>query len=110
MHYGSTSLYMLPGRQFNVEGFTHLVVGKDQSIRDHNILSPPYIEYDDLRYVIWRKRLTPFVDCIRFRFVSVEAHNRKFLFGSIETQNMVIREFVLSQLARGPLPSLESEC
>ena len=58
---------------------TCLVVGKYQSIRNHNILSPSSIEDNDFGNVVRRQWLASFVYSVGSFFVTIKANNGELL-------------------------------
>lgn len=58
---------------------TYLMVGKDQRVGKHHVLSPSSSKHHDFCNIIWRERLAPGVYGVGFCFVAVESYNGEFL-------------------------------
>ena len=81
------------------------MIGKDQGIRNHDVLSPSSIEDHNLGNVIGRERLTSFVYSVCLRFVTVESNNREFLlFVSLSLHLHLKLPAILFRLALAQFP------
>jgi len=92
VHYGSSSLEETKKsvKYQGMEGLlTYLVIGEDQRVCQHHILSPPSSEDDNFSNVVRRQRFTTSINSICFRPITAESDNGEFLIGkSVQLRGM----------------------